>query len=120
MFNSFYVRLDLLNDPGFPLRLLSRATAFINPLSQSLDVSLGVQQERMVWVILWRVLKQVLEQTTKTRRELIVINRQKSGAGVAMIHLNQKLIARNPLHRFDHQIAQSLFLLVFAHVLLLE
>lgn len=43
MFNSFYVRLNLLDDPSLPLRLLSRATALIDPLGQSLNVPLGVQ-----------------------------------------------------------------------------
>lgn len=37
-----------------------------------------------------------------------------------MVHLNQQFISRNPLNRFDHQITQTLFLLVLTHVLLLE
>ncbi len=43
MFNSLYVRLDLLDDPGLPLCLLSRAAALIDLFGQSLDVPLGVQ-----------------------------------------------------------------------------
>ncbi|TNN37044.1 hypothetical protein EYF80_052787 [Liparis tanakae] len=44
MFHALYVRLDLLDDPGLSLRLLRRATPLIDPLGQSLDVPLGVQQ----------------------------------------------------------------------------
>ena len=67
MFNSLYVRLDLLDDPGLPLCLLSRATALIDLLGQPLDVPLGVEQVRVVRVILWGVLEQVLKQTTQTQ-----------------------------------------------------
>lgn len=35
-------------------------------------------------------------------------------------YLNQQLISRNPLDRFNHQVTQSLFLLVLTHVLLSE
>ena len=52
MFNTLYMCLDLLDDSGLPLRLLSGATALIDLLSQSLDVPLGVQQEGVVWVVL--------------------------------------------------------------------
>lgn len=52
MFNSLYVRLNLLDDPGLPFCLLSGATALIDLLSQSLDVPLGVQQVRVVRVVL--------------------------------------------------------------------
>ncbi len=43
MFHSLYVRLDLLDDSGLPLCLLSGPAAFIDPLGQSFDVPLGVQ-----------------------------------------------------------------------------
>lgn len=43
MFDSLYVRLNLLDHPGFPLRLLSRASSLIDLLRQPLDVPLGVQ-----------------------------------------------------------------------------
>lgn len=67
VFNSFYVRLDLLNDPGLPLRLLGRATALVDLLSQSLDVPLGVQQVRVVWVVFSGVFEQVLQQQNTTK-----------------------------------------------------
>lgn len=35
-------------------------------------------------------------------------------------YLNQQLVSRNPLDRFNHQVTQSLFLLVLTHVLLSE
>lgn len=41
--DSFYVCLNLLDDPGFPLCLLSRASSFIDLLRQSFNVPLGVQ-----------------------------------------------------------------------------
>lgn len=61
MFNSFDVRLNLLDDPGLPLRLLGRTTALVDLLGQSLDIPLGVQQVRVVRVVLWSVLEQVLQ-----------------------------------------------------------
>lgn len=67
MFNALYVRLDLLDDSGLPLCLLGRAAALVDLLGQPLDVPLGVQQVRVVRVILWRVLEQILEQTTQTQ-----------------------------------------------------
>lgn len=51
MFNSFYVSLNLLDDPGLPLRLLGGATALVDLLGQSLDVPLGVQQVSVVRVV---------------------------------------------------------------------
>jgi len=33
-------------------------------------------------------------------------------------HLHQQLVSGDPLHRLDHQVAQSLFLLVLTHVVL--
>lgn len=67
VFNSLYVCLDLLDDPGLPLRLLGGAAALVDPLSQTLDVSLGVQEVRVVRVVLWGVLEQVLEQNKNTK-----------------------------------------------------
>lgn len=61
MFNSFYVRLNLLDDPGLPLRLLGRATALVDLLGQPLDVPLGVQQVGVVRVVFSGVFEQVLQ-----------------------------------------------------------
>lgn len=36
-----------------------------------------------------------------------------------IVHLDQQLVSRDPLDRFDHQISQSLLLLVLTHALLL-
>lgn len=69
MFNSLYVSLDLLDNPGLPLRLLSGATPLVDFLRQSFDVLLRVQQKLMIWMILWRVFQQVLEQATKKIHE---------------------------------------------------
>lgn len=79
----------------------------------------------MVWVVLWSVLQQVLEQT---KHELIDTQQsisitavyRKPDDDIERIHLDQELISGNPLHRFNHQITQSLLFLVLTHVLLLE
>lgn len=67
MFHSLDMRLNLLNDPGLPLRLFSRATSFINLLCQPLDVPLGVQQEGVVRVVIWGVLQKVLHTLIQNR-----------------------------------------------------
>lgn len=36
----------------------------------------------------------------------------------ARTHLHQQLVSRDPLHRLDHQVGQSLLLLVLPHALL--
>lgn len=135
MFNSFYVRLNLLDDPSLPLSLLSWATALIDLLCQFLNVPLGVQQVMVVRVIVWSVFEQVLDQKRHMRHMLISLHISfvSINAGERLpqctegrllyfetVHLNQQLVSRDPLDRFNHQIAQRLLLLVLTHALLLE
>lgn len=65
MFNPLYVSLDLLDNPGLPLRLFSGATPLVDFLCQSFDVLLRVQQKQIIWMILRCVFQQVLDQATK-------------------------------------------------------
>lgn len=58
--HPFDVGLDLLHDPSVPLHLLRALHALVDPLSHLFDVALGVDEERVVGVVLWRVLQQVL------------------------------------------------------------
>ena len=58
--HPFNVGLDLLHDPGIPLHLLCALHALVDPLGHLLDVTLGIDEERVVGVVLWRVLQQVL------------------------------------------------------------
>lgn len=54
------VRLDLLQHPGAPLRLLRAPHTLVDALGHLLDVALGVQQQRAVRVVLGGVLQEVL------------------------------------------------------------
>lgn len=74
MFNSFYVSLNLLDDPGLPLRLLGRATALVDLLGQSLDVPLGVQQVSVVRVVFSGVFEQVLQQQDTAKYIKLSVN----------------------------------------------
>lgn len=58
--HPFDVGLNLLHDPGIPLHLLRTLHALVDPLGHLLDVALGIDEERVVGVVLWCMLQQVL------------------------------------------------------------
>lgn len=55
--------LDLLQHSSLPLDFLCVLSPLVDPLRQSLDILLCVQQEGMVWVVLRSVLQKVLTLT---------------------------------------------------------
>lgn len=54
------VGLNLLQHTGVPLGLLGAPHTLVDALSHLLDVPLSVQKEWVVWVVLRRVLQEVL------------------------------------------------------------
>ena len=54
------VGLDFLQHAGMSLCLLGTSHTLVDALSHLLDVPLSVQQERVVWVVLRRMLQEVL------------------------------------------------------------
>lgn len=66
MLHALDVRFDLLHDTGLSLQLLRGASALVDPLSQPLDVLLGILQEQVVGVILRSVFQKILKHRNRT------------------------------------------------------